>query len=147
MGSSGSEQKLRYSHNDMPISSFSMPGGRPFRSFKSWQRRYRWCGPTVKQPVGRQVVEPLGERWGPSEKEAAVWKRCADAAACGQLLVDLTTSQLTRLTPLICLAPGSPPILPAPLPSELESSDRQAAFLSHHSQPTRKTVGGQQRSL
>src|SRR5947208_7698299 len=46
---------------------------------------------------------------------------CADAAACGHLLVDLTTIQLTRFTPLICLPPDSPPILPDPLPSHLES--------------------------
>ena len=73
----------------------------------------------------QEVVERLGERWGPSEKEAAVWKRCADAAACGHLLVDLANAQLTRLTPLICLAPDSPPILPDPLPSHLESSTHQ----------------------
>ncbi|MBV9230611.1 MAG: hypothetical protein JOZ18_14980, partial [Chloroflexi bacterium] len=71
------------------------------------------------------MVERLGERWSPAEKEAAVWKRCADAAACGHLLVDLTHVQLTRLTPLICLAPSSPPILPDPLPSVLESHDIQ----------------------
>jgi transposase len=71
----------------------------------------------------QEIVERLGERWGPSEKEAAVWKTCADAAACGHFLVDLATIQLTRLTPLICLAPGSPPILPDPLPSHVEKSD------------------------
>jgi len=76
------------------------------------------------------VVERLGERWSPAEKEAAVWKKCADAAACGHLLVDLANTQLTRLTPLICLSPDSPPILPEPLPSDLESSDIQAEFLS-----------------
>jgi hypothetical protein len=81
--------------------------------------------------VWRRVVGRLGERWGPSEKEAAVWKTCADAAACGHLLVDLAHIQLTRLTPLICLSPGSPPILPDPLPSDLESSDMQAELLSH----------------
>jgi transposase len=71
-----------------------------------------------------EVVERLGERWSPAEKEAAVWKRCADAAACGHLLVDLATVQLTRFTPLICLSPDSPPILPDHLPSHLESLDR-----------------------
>jgi transposase len=73
----------------------------------------------------RRVVERLGERWSPAEKEAAVWKRCADAAACGHLLVDLANAQLTRLAPLICLPPDSPPILPDPLPSHLESSTHQ----------------------
>ena len=48
---------------------------------------------------------------------------CADAAAGGHLLVDLAQIQLTRLTPLICLAPDFPPILPDLLPSVLESSD------------------------
>src|SRR4029434_2034297 len=58
-------------------------------------------------------------------KDAAVWKRCADAAACGHLLVDLAHIQLTRLAPLICLPPDSPPILPDPLPSHLENSHHQ----------------------
>ena len=78
----------------------------------------------------QEVVERLRERWSRAEKEAAVWKRCADAAACGHLLVDLATIQLTRLTPLICLAPDSPPILPDPLPSDLASSNGQAECLS-----------------
>jgi len=69
----------------------------------------------------QEVIERLGERWSQAEKEAAVWKRCADATACGHLLVDLAHVQLTRLTPLICLSPDSPPILPDPLPSVLES--------------------------
>lgn len=102
-----------------------MPGGNPFRLFRSWQRRYWWYGPGARQRVWRRVVERLGERWGPSEKEAAVWKRCADAAACGHLLVDLANVQLTRLAPLICLPPDSPPILPDPLPSHLENSPHQ----------------------
>jgi transposase len=67
----------------------------------------------------QEVVERLRERWSQAEREAAVWKRCADAAACGHLLVDLSSVALTRLTPLICLATDSPAILPDPLPSEL----------------------------
>ena len=59
----------------------------------------------------QEVVERLGERWSQAEREAAVWKRCADAAARGHLLVDLTSVALTRLTPLICLAADSPPLL------------------------------------
>jgi transposase len=78
----------------------------------------------------QEVVERLGERWSQAEKEAAVWKTCADAAACGHLLVDLAQIQLTRLTPLICLAPDFPPILPDPLPSMLESSDGLASSLT-----------------
>jgi transposase len=47
-------------------------------------------------------------------------------------LVDLANAQLTRLTPLICLAPDSPPILPDPLPSHLESSTHQEDSPSLH---------------
>ena len=71
----------------------------------------------------QEVVERLGERWSPAEKEAAVWKTCADAAACGHLLVDLANIQLTRLTPLICLSPDSPPILPDPSPPIWKAAD------------------------
>src|SRR2546421_11953624 len=67
----------------------------------------------------QELVERLGERWPQAEKEAAIWKRCADAAARGHLLVDLASVSLTRLTPLICLSPDALPILPDPLPSEL----------------------------
>jgi len=70
----------------------------------------------------QEVVERLGERWPLAEREAAVWKRCAEAVAAGHLLVDLTEVTLTRLTPLICLSPDAPPILPDPLPSELSYS-------------------------
>ncbi len=34
----------------------------------------------------QEVVERLGERWPQAEREAAIWKRCADAAARGHLL-------------------------------------------------------------
>src|SRR6266853_4370993 len=70
----------------------------------------------------QELIERLGERWPQAEKEAAIWKRCADAAARGHLLVDLTSVSLTRLTPLICLSAESPPILPDPLPSEVSES-------------------------
>ncbi len=64
----------------------------------------------------QEVAERLGARWPQAEREAAIWKRCADAAARGHLLVDLTAVSLTRLTPLMCLAPDALPILPDPLP-------------------------------
>src|SRR5712692_6962943 len=67
----------------------------------------------------QELVERLGERWPQAEREAAIWKRCADAAARGHLLVDLASVSLTRLTPLLCLSPDAFPILPDPLPSEL----------------------------
>ncbi|TMD69729.1 MAG: hypothetical protein E6I91_01380 [Chloroflexi bacterium] len=75
----------------------------------------------------QEVVERLGERWPQAEREAAIWKRCADAAARGHLLVDLASVSLTRLTPLICLSPDSPPILPDPLPEDVVSSETPAA--------------------
>lgn len=70
----------------------------------------------------QELVEHLGERWPQAEREAAVWKRCAESAAQGHLLVDLASISLTRLTPLICLPSDAAPILPDPLPSELSES-------------------------
>jgi hypothetical protein len=77
----------------------------------------------------QELVERLGERWPQAEKEAAIWKRCADSAARGHLLVDLASVSLTRLTPLICLSPDSPPILPDPLPEDVASSETTAALI------------------
>src|SRR3989440_4323342 len=95
----------------------------PFPSFQELAEALQEVWPFNEAACVQEVVERLGERWSPAEKEAAVWKRCADAAACGHLLVDLASIQLTRLIPFICLAPDFSPILPDPLPSVLESSD------------------------
>ena len=97
----------------------------PFPSFQELAEALQVVWPWGEAACVQEVVERLGERWSPAEKEAAVWKRCADAAASGHLLVDLANVQLTRLTPLICLSPDSLPILPDPLPSVLESNDIQ----------------------
>jgi transposase len=102
----------------------------PFPSFQELTEALEVVWPYGEAACVQEVVERLGERWSPAEKEAAVWKKCADAAACGHLLVDLATIQLTRLTPLLCLSSDSPPILPDPLSSDLESSDMQVEFLS-----------------
>jgi len=102
----------------------------PFPSFQELAEALQVIWPDGEAACVQEVVQRLGERWSPAEKEAAVWKTCADAAACGHLLVDLASIQLTRLTPLICLSPDSPPILPDPLPCDLESSDMQAELLS-----------------
>src|SRR5437667_6301166 len=67
-----------------------------------------------------ELVQRFGSRWSETEVEAAVWKLVGDAAASGRLLVDLTEVELSRGTPLALLEPGSPPILPDPLPSSLE---------------------------
>ncbi len=98
----------------------------PFPSFQGLAEALQVVWPWGEAACVQEVVERLGERWSPAEKEAAVWKRCADAAARGRLLVDLANVHLTRLTPLICLSPDSPPILPDPLPSSLESSEMPA---------------------
>src|SRR6266567_941441 len=95
----------------------------PFPSFPELAEALQVVWPWSEAATISEIVERLGERWSPAEKEAAAWKKCADAAACGHLLVDLTNIQLTRFTPLICLPPDSPPILPDPLPSHLESLD------------------------
>src|SRR5216683_1485656 len=97
----------------------------PFPSFPELAEALQVVWPWGEAACVQEVVERLGERWSPAEKEAAVWKMCADAAACGHLLVDLANIHLTRLTPLLCLSPNSPLILPDPLPSNLESSTHQ----------------------
>ncbi len=74
----------------------------PFPSFQELAEALQVVWPWGEAACVQEVVERLGDRWGPSEKEAAVWKMCADAAACGRLLVDLANVQLTRLTPLLC---------------------------------------------
>jgi transposase len=94
----------------------------PFPSFPELAEALQVVWPWGEVACIQEVVEHLGERWSPAEKEAAAWKRCADAAASGHLLVDLANVQLTRQAPLICLPPDSPPILLDPLPSQLESS-------------------------
>ena len=99
----------------------------PFPSFQELAEALQVVWPYGEAACVQEIVARLGERWSQAEKEAAVWKTCADAAACGHLLVDLAQIQLTRLTPLICLAPDFSPILPDPLPSVLESSDGPAA--------------------
>src|SRR5947209_19409738 len=97
----------------------------PFPSFQELAEALQVVWPSGEAACVQEIVARLGERWSPAEKEAAVWKTCADAAAGGHLLVDLANAQLTRLTLLICLSPDSLPILPDPLPSHLESSTHQ----------------------
>src|SRR2546421_9484004 len=124
-GSIGLGQRPVYTRKDMPIWSFLHARRQPFPSFPELAEALEVVWPWGEAATIQEVVERLGERWSPAEKEAAVWKLCADAAACGHLLVDLANVQLSRLAPLICLPPDSPPILPDPLPSHLESSAHQ----------------------
>lgn len=79
-------------------------------------------------------VRRLGSRWSDVEVEAAVWKLVAEAAAAGRLLVDLTEVALDRTTPLAFLSLDVPPILPDPLPSQLEETKQDASqppLISH----------------
>src|SRR5712692_8393670 len=99
-----------------------MPVVRLFPPGRSLKRRGLVIWPWGEAACVQELVERLGERWPQAEREAAVWKRCAESAARGHLLVDLASVSLTRLTPLMCLSSDAPPILPDPLPSELSSS-------------------------
>ena len=69
-----------------------------------------------------ELVRSFGPHWSEAEVEAAVWKLVGDAAAAGRLLVDLTEVELSHAMPLALLHPSAAPILPDPLPSELEET-------------------------
>jgi hypothetical protein len=95
------------------------------QAFPTWsqlEEALQVIWPAGEAACVQELVERLGERWPQAEREAAVWKRCAESAARGHLLVDLASVSLTRLTPLICLFSDAPPLLPDPLPSELSDS-------------------------
>src|SRR5438309_1872423 len=97
-----------------------------FPAFPQLEEALQVAWPWGEAACVQEVVERLGERWPQAEREAAVWKRCAESAARGHLLVDLASVSLTRLTPLLCLPSDAALILPDPLPSEL--SESRASF-------------------
>src|SRR5712691_6184396 len=97
-----------------------------FPAFPQLEEALQVAWPWGEAACVQEVVERLGERWPQAEREAAVWKRCAESAARGHLLVDLASVSLTRLTPLICLPSDTALILPDPLPAEL--SESRASF-------------------
>ncbi len=108
------------------------------QAFPAWQEleeALQVIWPWGEAACVQELIERLGERWSQAEREAALWKRCGDAAARGHLLVDLASVSLTRLAPLICLSPDSPPILPDPLPSVLMSSETLAPAGSEETEP------------
>jgi transposase len=107
----------------------------PFPAWQALSEAVQVIWPAGEAAGIEEVVERLGERWPQAEREAAAWKRCADAAADGHLLVDLANVQLSRLVPLICLSADCPPILPDPLPCEIESSTDPASSASSSAQP------------
>jgi transposase len=76
-----------------------------------------------------ELVQRLGSHWSNAEVEAAIWKLAGDAAAEGRLLVDLTEMELSHATPLAFLRPGTPPLLPDPLPNALEEVGWEDASL------------------
>ena len=108
------------------------------QAFPAWQEleeALQVIWPWGEAACVQELIERLGERWSQAEREAAIWKRCGDAAARGHVLVDLASVSLTRLAPLICLSPDSPPILPDPLPSVLMSSETLAPAGSEETEP------------
>jgi transposase len=110
----------------------------PFPAWSQLEEALQVIWPWDEAACVQELVERLGERWPQAEREAAIWKRCADAAARGHLLVDLASVSLTRLVPLICLSPDSPPILPDPLPWELASSASVASPESLEEEPDQR---------
>ncbi len=80
--------------------------------------------PWGQQRSVKDFIQLLGSRWSEIEIEAAVWKLVGDATAEGRLLVDLTEVELSLSTPLALLEPGSPPILPDPLPFSLQNDNQ-----------------------
>ncbi len=95
----------------------------PFPAWPQLEEALQVIWPWGEAACVQELVERLGERWPQAEREAAIWKRCAESAARGHLLVDLASVSLTRLTPLMCLSPDSPLILPDPLPEDVTSSE------------------------
>ena len=89
-----------------------------------------------------EFVKRYGSHWSDPEVEAAVWKLVGDAASVGRLLVDLTDVELSRSTPLALLDPDGPPILPDPLPSQLEeaSDGSEPSFKDQTSEETALTL-------
>jgi len=93
--------------------------------------------PRGEERCAKEIIERFGSRWSEPEVEAAFWKLVGDAAATGHLLIDLTEVELSLSTKLSLLEPDAPPILPDPLPSQLEpvaddsasTSDEQEVIL------------------
>src|SRR2546423_2634324 len=66
-----------------------------------------------------EVESRLAQRWPTPLVEAAIWKVVAEAAAAGNLWVDLERHTLDRQLPLALLSPEARPLVPAPLPDTL----------------------------
>lgn len=90
----------------------------------------------------REVIQSFGSRWSDAEVEAAFWKLAGDTAAKGHLLVDLAVVELSLSTPLTLLDPSTPPILPDPLPSQLEpaTDDLSPIHDTHAAEPATQGI-------
>ena len=97
--------------------------------------------PWGEERCAKEMVERFGSRWSEPEVEAAFWKVVGDAAATGHLLVDLAEVELSLSTTLALLEPEAPPILPDPLPSQLEPMPDEPALISDDQETSLTTQG------
>jgi transposase len=100
----------------------------PFPTFAEIADALLRAWPYSEMSCVSELVQRFGSHWSEAEVEAAVWKLVGDAAAEGRLLVDLAEVELSRSTRLSLLAPGTSPILPDPLPSELMPMEGDPSF-------------------
>src|SRR6266566_5943643 len=100
----------------------------PFATFAEISTALLQAWPAGSMCCVSELAQRFGPHWSEAEVEAAVWKLVGDAAAEGRLLVDLAEVELSRVTLLALLAPGTSPILPDPLPSELMPVADPASF-------------------
>src|SRR5439155_23242441 len=101
----------------------------PFTTFAEIADALLRAWPAGSMSCVSELVQRFGSHWSEAEVEAAVWKLVGDAAAEGCLLVDLAEVELSRSTGLALLAPGTSPILPDSLPSELMPVERDPSFV------------------
>jgi transposase len=100
----------------------------PFTTFAEIADALLRAWPYSDMSCVSEFVQRFGSHWSEAEVEAAVWKLVGDAAAEGRLLVDLAEVELSRSTGLALLAPGTSPILPDSLPSELMLVEGDPSF-------------------
>jgi hypothetical protein len=112
-----------------------------FPAFAALAQRLQELWPWGEMTCVDDLVVRLGERWSPTEREAAVWKICAEAAAQGRLLVDLTSVLLNRTLPLILLPPDASPLLPDALPELLPDLDTTSLPLAEEPEPVHNPYG------
>lgn len=117
----GTEQSLPIQRHDNLI--FLHARRQEFPAFAALAQRLQDIWPWGEAATVDDLIGRLSERWSKTEREAAIWKVCADAAAQGRLLLDLTSVSLDRTLPLILLPPDASPLLPDALASVLPALD------------------------